>query len=161
MRPFNTPHLRTDRPWRKAKALGNMAAAVLVSILLAGCFTRTYNHGHVLTPENVQQVQPGASREQVELLLGSPSTTSTVSNETYYYISQVKQTTAFLEPKLVEQRVVAVYFDEDGFVNDVAYYALEDGQVVDILRRKTRTGGSDYGFITQVLRGVTNPNLGL
>lgn len=138
--------------------------ALLVSVLalpLAGCFTTTINHGHVIRPERVRDIQVGSSREQVELLLGSPSTSSRLDGEAYYYISQVKQTTAFLTPETVEQRVVAIYFDEEGFVRDTAYYSLEDGKVVDILSRKTRTGGADYGFLSQILRGAKNPSLSL
>ncbi|WP_249689454.1 outer membrane protein assembly factor BamE [Stappia sp. WLB 29] len=138
--------------------------ALLVSVLalpLAGCFTTTINHGHVIRPERVRDIQVGSSREQVELLLGSPSTSSRLDGEAYYYISQVKETTAFLMPETVEQRVVAIYFDEEGFVRDTAYYSLEDGKVVDILSRKTRTGGADYGFLSQILRGAQNPSLNL
>lgn len=109
----------------------------------------------------LNQVQVGSSREQVELVLGSPSTTSSLSGDAYYYISQKTATTAFLAPDIVEQRVVAIYFDEDGFVKDLGNYTLEDGKVVDIVTRKTRTGGADYGFLTQILRGATNPGLGL
>ncbi|MBA5776286.1 outer membrane protein assembly factor BamE [Stappia sp. F7233] len=132
-----------------------------LSLPLGGCFTQTLTHGHVISPDSVQEVQVGNSKEQVELILGSPSTTSRLEGDAYYYISQVTEKTAFLDPSIVEQRVVAVYFDQEGFVRDVGFYSLEDGKVVDILTRKTRTGGADYGFITQVLRGATNPTLGL
>ncbi|NRG18423.1 outer membrane protein assembly factor BamE [Rhizobiales bacterium] len=141
-----------------------LRGAVLASALalpLGGCFTTTLTHGHVISPDTVQDVQIGSSREQVELVLGSPSTTSRLNGDAYYYISQITETTAFLPPKVVEQRVVAVYFDDDGFVRDVGFYSLEDGKVVDILTRKTRTGGEDYGFLTQILRGAQNPTLGL
>ncbi len=134
---------------------------LLATLPLGGCFTSTYTHGHVVTTSMLNQVQIGSSREQVELVLGSPSTTSSLSGDAYYYISQKTATTAFLAPDIVEQRVVAIYFDEDGFVQDLGNYTLEDGKVVDIATRKTRTGGADYGFLTQILRGATNPSLGL
>ncbi|WP_306027591.1 MULTISPECIES: outer membrane protein assembly factor BamE [unclassified Stappia] len=138
--------------------------AIVVGALalpLGGCFTTTLNHGHVIPSERVRDIQVGSSREQVELLLGSPSTVSRLNGEAYYYISQTTETTAFLSPDVVERRVVAIYFDEDGFVRDTGYYSLEDGKVLDVLTRKTRTGGSDYGFLTQILRGAKNPSLGL
>ena len=134
---------------------------LLVALPLGGCFTQTHTHGHVISNEMLSQVQVGSSKEQVELVLGSPSTTSSLSGDAYYYISQVRETTAFFAPEIVEQRVVAVYFDEDGFVQDLANYGLQDGKVVDFLSRKTRTGGADYGFLTQILRGATTPSLGL
>ncbi len=141
-----------------------LRCSVIVTCLglpLAGCFTQTLNHGHVVSPDAYQEVQVGSSREQVELLLGSPSTTSRLDGDAWYYISQVSETTAFMAPDIVEQRVVAIYYDEDGFVKDTAYYGMQDGKVIDIVTRKTRTGGSDYGFLTQILRGAVNPGVGL
>ncbi|AMN53997.1 MULTISPECIES: outer membrane protein assembly factor BamE [Stappiaceae] len=134
---------------------------LLVTLPLGGCFTSTYTHGHVITSDMLNQVQVGSSREQVELVLGTPSTTSSLNGDAYYYISQKTATTAFMAPDIVEQRVVAVYFDKDGYVQDLGNYSLEDGKIVDIVTRKTRTGGADYGFLTQILRGATNPSLGL
>lgn len=134
---------------------------LLVSLPLAGCFTTSYTHGHVISNEMLSQVQVGSSKEQVELVLGSPSTTSNLNGDAYYYISQVTETTAFLAPDIVEQRVVAVYFDDDGYVRDLANYGLEDGKIVDLISRKTRTGGTDFGFLSQILRGVANPSMSL
>ena len=61
---------------------------LLATLPLGGCFTSTYTHGHVVTTSMLNQVQVGSSREQVELVLGSPSTTSSLSGDAYYYISQ-------------------------------------------------------------------------
>ncbi|AEV38079.1 SmpA/OmlA domain protein [Pseudovibrio sp. FO-BEG1] len=132
-----------------------------LSLPLAGCFTQTLTHGQVVSPDAIQDVQVGSSREQVELLLGSPSTTSNLDGEAYYYISQKSETVAFWSPSIVDQRVVAVYFDKDGYVKSVADYGIEDGKVFDYLGRKTRTGGADYGLLTQILRGAANPSIGL
>ena len=141
------------------------AQAVLVPLLLAlplgGCFTQTYTHGHVISNDMLSQVQVGSSQEQVELVLGSPSTTSNLNGQAYYYISQTTETTAFLAPDIVGQRVVAVYFDDDGYVRDIGNYGMEVGKVVDFITRETRTGGSDYGFLTQILRGAASPSVGL
>lgn len=141
--------------------LRGVVVAGALALPVGGCFTTTLQHGSVLSADKVREIQVGSSREQVELLLGSPSTTSRLNGEGYYYISQTNETTAFFTPEVVERRVVAIYFDEDGFVRDTAYYSLEDGKVIDILTRKTVTGGSDYGFLTQILRGAQNPSLNL
>lgn len=133
----------------------------LMALPLGGCFTSTYTHGHVITADMLNQIQVGSSREQVELVLGSPSTTSSINGNANYYISQKTATTAFMAPDIVEQRVVAVYFDDDGYVQDLGNYTLEDGKIVDIITRETRTGGADYGFLTQILRGAANTGASL
>ncbi|WP_068083073.1 outer membrane protein assembly factor BamE [Polycladidibacter stylochi] len=137
------------------------ALLVCLSLPLSGCFTQTLVHGQQVSPDALQEIQVGSSREQVELLLGTPSTTSNLNGEAYYYISQKTETVAFLSPEIVDQRVVAIYLDDDGYVKSMGNYGLEDGKLVDYLNKKTRTGGEDYGFLTQILRGARNPSLGL
>jgi outer membrane protein assembly factor BamE (lipoprotein component of BamABCDE complex) len=59
---------------------------LMATLPLGGCFTSTYTHGHVITSNMMSQVQVGSSREQVELVLGSPSTRSSLDGDAYYYI---------------------------------------------------------------------------
>jgi hypothetical protein len=53
---------------------------------------------------------------------------------------------------VVEQRVLAVYFDkENSRVNNVANYGLQDGRVFDFVTRSTTpTTGKDQGFLGTV-----------
>ena len=97
----------------------------------------------------------GSSREQVILALGSPSTTATFDNEVFYYISQTrKRPVAFLNPHIVDQRVLAVYFGKDERVTNIANYGLKDGKVFDFISRTTPTSGKDQNFIGQLIAGA-------
>ena len=79
--------------------------------------SETLTQGYVIDQQQIDQVPVGSSREQVLLALGTPSTTATFDNEVFYYISQTRvRRVAFMNPKLVDQRVLAVYFGEDGRV---------------------------------------------
>jgi hypothetical protein len=60
----------------------------------------------------------------------------------------------FLDPKVVDQRVVAVYFTKAKKVERIANYGLEDGQVVDFISRTTPTGGTESSFIRNALTGL-------
>ncbi|AXS40269.1 outer membrane protein assembly factor BamE [Breoghania sp. L-A4] len=146
---------------RTRRAARIVALSLVLGVALGGCLTKTMNRGHVIPPDTLTQIQVGSSREQVQLVLGTPSTTSTIGGEAYYYISQREEQTAFLAPDIVEQRVVAIYFDDEGRVANLGDYGLKDGKVFDFISRKTRTGGSDYGFLSQILKGAANPSLGL
>ena len=127
------------------------AAVLALSLSLGGCLTSYQNHGYQVTPEALEQIPVGSSREQVLLALGTPSTTGALSGEVFYYISQKVATTAFLAPSIVEQRVLAVYFDEEQSVSRLADYGLKDGKVFDFITRKTATGGQDFKIVTQIL----------
>lgn len=137
-----------------------LIAAGATALLLAACATGdglgdTTQHGHVLSDTALQQVPVGSSREQVLLALGTPSTTATFGTEVFYYISQTRrQTVQFINSQVVDQRVVAVYFDNNGRVTRLADYGLQDGVVFDFVTQTTPTGGEDLNFIQQILRGV-------
>jgi outer membrane protein assembly factor BamE (lipoprotein component of BamABCDE complex) len=132
-----------------------MAVALVLAVSLAGCFTATYQRGYVLDEAALAQVPQGSSQEQVLLVLGTPSTVATVSGETFYYISQKSERTAFLNPEITDQRVLAVYFDQGRRVERLANYGMQDGKVFDFISRTTSTGGQESNLIKQILSSST------
>ena len=109
------------------------------------------NRGYVPSENALQQVQVGAPREQVLIALGTPSTTADFGGEVFYYISQTtNRPVAFMNSRLIDQTVLAVYFDETSQVAQIANYGLEDGQIVDTVSRTTPTGGRDFSFLSQL-----------
>ncbi|MCA1403199.1 outer membrane protein assembly factor BamE [Ensifer sp. IC3342] len=142
--------------------LNVLSRAVLVASLctttLAACTTanmgEVLHQGYVVDQETLNLVPVGSSREQVLLSLGTPSTTATFDNEVFYYISQTRRRpVAFMKPKLVDQSILAVYFDKEGVVSQLAHYTMKDGKVFDMLTRTTPTGGKETSFLGQLLTG--------
>lgn len=141
----------TGARWRKAAAICATAAC----IAFAGCNTQqVMTHGAVISQSQLDLVPVGSSREQVLLALGTPSTTGQFDAEVFYYISQTRSRTfAYQKPKLVDQRVLAVYFDQEGLVSRLADYGLQDGKIFDFIARATPTGGKDLTLLGQILAG--------
>jgi outer membrane protein assembly factor BamE (lipoprotein component of BamABCDE complex) len=137
---------------RRLRLLGLVAAG----LLLTGCAGKSIVHGHVLAQEEIEQVTPGMSKDQVQLLLGSPDTTSAINGETFYYISSTASGPAFLKPTTVDRRIVAVYFTPAGSVTKVAHYGLKDGRVFDFISRTTPSHTGEQTLLAQLLG-----NLGL
>lgn len=134
--------------------LGGAAMAALGP--LAACSSELTQHGHLLTEADLAQVQNGMSQQQVKFLLGTPDTTATYSGEVYYYISSKMKTTAFLPPKEVDRRVVAVYFaPQVNTVSRVAHYGLQDGKVIDFISRETPSQGREASLLQQLFRNLT------
>lgn len=132
-----------------------IAAAILLSLGAAGCISTESQHGYIVPEYALEQIPVGSSKDQVLIALGSPSTVENFGGEAFYYISQTrKQAAAFMPEKVVDQRVVAVYFDQNDKVTRVANYGLKDGKVFDFVSRTTPTAGKDENFLTQVLGGV-------
>ena len=93
--------------------------------------------------------------EKVLSVLGTPSTTSTVGGDAWYYVSQkVEQKLEFMKPQVTDQRVLAVYFSKQKKVEKIANYGLEDGKVFDFISRTTPTGGAEQGFVRNLLKNL-------
>jgi outer membrane protein assembly factor BamE (lipoprotein component of BamABCDE complex) len=136
-------------------------AACFVIVVLGlgpgGCFGETFQRGYMLPDGALQQIPLGASQEQVLIVLGTPSTVATVSGEAFYYISQrSERPISFMQSKVVDQRVIAVYFDRNRKVQRLAEYGLKDGKVFDFISRTTPTGGADLSIINGLFRIITD-----
>ncbi len=146
-----------DRRRRRAMARFGLVSVLVLSALAAGCSsigTQEATHGHLFTPEQLQQVRPGMSKEQVKLALGTPTTVTTVGNDAFYYISNKTKAGPFLGTREVDRRVVAVYFDQYGSVQRVANYGLKDGKIFDFISRETPSYGKDQSIIKQLFRNL-------
>ncbi|KQW32245.1 hypothetical protein ASE36_01115 [Rhizobium sp. Root274] len=145
------------RIFKADRKLMNTTAVALALALagLSGCTTsEVFHNGYVVDQAALDLVPVGSSREQVLLSLGTPSTTATFDGEVFYYISQKRvRSVAFMKQKLVEQQILAIYFDKDGIVTQEANYTLQDGKVFDTISRTTPTGGRDLTFLQQLLSG--------
>lgn len=146
---FRTGGNETARPRKIGLAIACCALA------LAACQpSQVLTHGAIVTQDQVDLIPVGSSREQVLLALGTPSTTGNFGNEVFYYISQKSERKlAYEKPKVVDQRVLAVYFDQQAVVAQVANYGLVDGRVFDFVKRVTPTAGRDLTFLGQLLAG--------
>lgn len=148
--------IRTNR---RHQALAMLVGAT--ALVLAGCTSsgggigQTRQSGYIASDIALQQVPVGSSKDQVLIALGSPSTTAQFGGEVFYYISQTRnQPVLFMQSRVVDQRVLAIYFNGSDRVERIADYGLQDGQVFDFVTRTTPTGGEDLTFVQQILRGV-------
>jgi len=117
--------------------------------------SQTYVEGYVVDQDALESVPVGSSREQVLLALGSPSITAIFDDEVFYYISQTRyRGVQFMKPKVVDRRILTIYFDREGLVTQIANYGLQDGKLFDFATRTTPTGGKDQSFLTQLIMGA-------
>ncbi len=159
--PFKTAALTNANGDARSAKLMSAQHGVLMPVLLAAVLgvsacnaSQVLTHGSVVSQDQIDLIPVGSSRDQVLLAMGSPSTTGSFDNEVFYYIAQKKQKTfAYQKPKMVDQRVVAVYFDAENVVSRVADYGLKDGKVFDFISRTTPTGGRDLTFLGQIFAG--------
>jgi outer membrane protein assembly factor BamE (lipoprotein component of BamABCDE complex) len=136
--------------WHGLRAV---AAAVLVCGVLVGCTGEQFQKGYILPPGALEQIPIGASQDQVLIVLGTPSTVATLNGEVFYYISQrTSRPVMFMNQKVIDQRVIAVYFDKNRQVMRLANYGLKDGKIFDFISRTTATSGQEMSYLTPLFK---------
>lgn len=140
-----------------AGAAARFALIGLLALGLTGClgYNGEIAHGYQVDPHLLDQVKIGSSAEQALIVMGSPSTTSTVGGDAWYYITQkTDRSFQFMDPRIVDQRVLAIYFDKDKKVERIANYGLKDGKVFDFVSRTTPTGGAESTFLGGLFKSM-------
>lgn len=142
----------------RGATLLRLAAVCGLAAAMSGCmgYEGVINRGAVLDARRTAQVKPGMPAPQVMQTLGTPSTTSTVGGDAWYYVSQrTERSFAFMPQTITDQHVLAVYFDKSKKVTRVADYGMEDGKPVDFLGRTTPVAGPEYHLLQSLLSKVS------
>lgn len=135
----------------------NLALAMVLAgtMGLAGCSTVERSRGYVPDASDLAEITIGVDNKlSVQDSLGSPSTVGTFDDDAWYYIRSRHERLAFFAEEVVAREVVAIYFDDQDRVEDVAHYGLQDGQVVSYSTRKTPTRGREMTILEQLLGNV-------
>jgi outer membrane protein assembly factor BamE (lipoprotein component of BamABCDE complex) len=142
----------------QAGAARTVVSALALAACLGGCvgYEGDFDRGYQIDERTYSQVKIGASTKQEVLnLMGSPSTTSTVGGDAWYYIGQkMHRALAFMPVQMTDQNVLAVYFGKTGKVERVANYGLKDGQIFDFVSRTTPTGGQEPNFLRNMFNNL-------
>lgn len=142
---------------RKTKA-PLLVTAGLFGLVLAGCSPIVATRGNIVEDSRLSQVQVGTTtREQVQYVLGTPSSTGTVDGNTWYYIGRRTEQTAFLDPEVTAARIVRVRFDDQGTVQEITDLPTDDGAYIAPVTAVTPTEGHDLGFFEQLLGNLAKP----
>jgi len=152
----NQTSLRADKrrgPPARWLGLRMLAAVALAGAALTGCTGEQFQKGYILPPGALEQIPIGASQDQVLIVMGTPSTVATLDGEVFYYISQrSERMVAFMNQKVVDQRVIAVYFDKNRRVRRLANYGLQDGRIFDFISRTTPTSGQEMSYLAPLFK---------
>lgn len=146
------PARRNRGAWRGVRAA--LAAAALC-VALGGC-AEDFQKGYILPQGALEQIPIGASQDQVLIVMGTPSTVATLNGEVFYYISQrASRPVAFMQQSVVDQRVIAIYFNKDRKVTRLANYGLQDGKIFDFISRTTPTSGQEMSYLTPLFKLIS------
>lgn len=131
------------------------AIALGGAMALAGC-AGVYDHrGHVLDTEMVSAIRVGTDNKQsVEGLLGRPTFTSNFDANDWYYLSRDTKTVAFTSPRVIEQTVLHVQFDQAGNVASVQQMGADQIASINPVNDRTPTLGRKRSLFDDIFGNI-------
>ena len=137
------------------KRRGSILSAGLLTASILACAPVIDNRGYFFDDRSVENIEKGVTDQSaVRDRFGSPTSVSKINNEAYYYIYSRFVTESYRAPEEVDRKVLAIYFDKNKTVRDLAVYGLEDGIIVPIVERTTQTQGSELSALQQIFGNI-------
>lgn len=131
--------------------LSNVLFTAYLSTTLIACAPTINNRGFDKEDIDFSKIMPGVSRkEDVQQLLGSPTSVSTFNSDIWYYISKTTSNKAFLPANTLEQSVMKIQFGSNGIVEDMTAISGDKAWDIKPIKKQTPSAGHE----TSVLREV-------
>jgi outer membrane protein assembly factor BamE (lipoprotein component of BamABCDE complex) len=137
--------------------LMKLSVAVFGAALLAGCASVGVkaHKGAVVDPQLASAIQPGVdNKASVEKTLGRPSFTGEFTPNDWYYVSRDTNQFAFRNPRVKQQTVYRVRFDQAGNVLAVDKSGKDMIAAVEPAHRKTPTLGRKRSFFDELFGNI-------
>lgn len=107
---------------------------VLAAVLLSGCniiYRAPVYQGNLLETKNVEQLQVGMTRQQVDGLLGTPPVADPFHNNRWDYVASERY-----DRKKTEIKILTVYFDGDAVSKWEGEYFPDHNAALQVQSRK-------------------------
>jgi outer membrane protein assembly factor BamE (lipoprotein component of BamABCDE complex) len=134
-----------------------VSVVVLSAALVAGCANLGVraHKGAVVDSQLASAIQPGVdNKASVEKTLGRPTFTGEFTPNDWYYVSRDTNTFAFRNPRVTQQTVYHVRFDQAGNVASVQTSGKDMIANLEPASRKTPTLGRRRSFFDELFGNI-------
>ena len=129
-----------------------LVTVFVAATALSACAPRVAVRGNLPRAAQLEKIVVGEQkREDVVEILGSPSTLGVFDDKIWYYISRKTEKLAFFDEEVVDQQVIAIYFDDQNTVQAIQQYNKDDLRDIGMVERETPTSGNELSVIEQLL----------
>ena len=126
-------------------------------ILLTGCSATFKNHGYTPSKVEIEQLLIGKdSKQSVKKTFGPPSSLGLVDDNKWFYLSTKVRYSSYRTPEIVTRKLVAFTFTNNGALENVEVFQLDNQEVVVLSRRITDSGINSISLIRQILNSAGN-----
>lgn len=127
----------------------------MVLLVVAGCSAVYRNHGYVPSDDELALIEVGTdTRDTVAATIGRPSAAGLLNDVGWYYVQSRWKHYGALAPKEETRQIVAITFTEDGTVENIERFGLEQGRVVALSRRVTDSNIKGLSVLQQLFGSI-------
>ena len=135
-----------------------LSLCFLLATSLMACTPTIANRGNMVEEEKLAEIKTGeSSREDVARILGTPTQVSTFDENTWYYFGRSTKQYAFLDPEVVAQQALEIYFDDTGIVSQIKKLDPTEAQEIAPVARRTPTYGHETTILEQLVGNLGKP----
>ncbi len=114
---------------------------LLLVLILSSCQPRISKHGNFFEAEKIKLIKKTKlNKSEITEIFGQPTTTSTFSDNVWYYISFVQSEKAYFAIKNIENKILVVTFDKNQIVKK--YKILDENDSIEINISELKTSSS-------------------
>ena len=125
-------------------------------LFLSACSSDVFlvHTGNMPSDDKIAQVKVGQTKDEVQQILGSPSSVASLDEHEWLYMSSTLKKVAFFTPEIIDRHVLAIRFDKKGLVSQISKLNEQDGEDLQPDSEETLSGGHNPGFFKKYFGGV-------
>lgn len=133
----------------------------LLFTLNISCVNTKVVNGQLPDADSLSTLKIGKDKKKlVEKILGSPSFKGELGDNSIYYVFSVSSKIAFMNPTLIDQKVLQVKFDKEDILEKVMLFKKDDVEEIVMSAKTTKTAGKKMGFFEQLISNIGVPGMG-
>ena len=136
-------------------ALIKVTLAAAGMAMLAGCAGVRAHKGAILDMQLASAIQPGVdNKDSVAKTLGQPTFAGQFTSNDWYYLSRDTSTFAFRNPRVTDQTLLHIRFDNAGNVAAVERTGKNMIASIDPVKRTTPTLGRKHSILDEIFSNI-------
>lgn len=131
-----------------------VASTILMLLALSNCQT-IESRGQAIDDSTLLTIKgKGLSKSEVRDLIGTPTIIPDYTPNTWYYVHRSLSRRAWFEPKVIEQKIVKITFNQNGNSQEVIVLNDIHQDNLKIANECTKTYGTELNGLQKFVRNI-------
>ena len=137
-----------------ANILSTKLLFLVMFIILSGCQSVDVR-GQFVSNDAIEEINSKKlKQDEIIDLIGTPTYVPEYSDNTWYYLQRSLTKRAWFEPKVVEQRIIKITFDEHDKVIEATLLSVINDEKLNIENKYTKTYGTEQNNIQKFVKNI-------